>query len=91
MKNKPNHTPGPWKAMMCGTIISSQSHPICHLSHQFHRELESGETGNDAPLIAAAPEMLEALNNLENDNRSIPSHAWDMVQAAILKAEGGKS
>ena len=42
----------------------------------------------NAYLIAAAPELLEALENLENDDNSIPSHAWDMVQSAIAKAKG---
>jgi len=40
----------------------------------------------DATLIAAAPKMLEALQNLENDTSQIPKHAWKMVQDAILCA-----
>lgn len=40
----------------------------------------------DAVLIANAPEMLEALMNLENDNNSIPKPIWDMVQNAIKNA-----
>lgn len=40
----------------------------------------------NAKLIAAAPELLEALQNLENDNNAIPPHAWDKVQKAIKKA-----
>ena len=31
----------------------------------------------------AAPKMLEALQNLENDNNQIPEKAWKMVQDAI--------
>jgi len=37
----------------------------------------------DAYLIAAAPKMLEALQNLENDASQIPEHAWNMVKEAI--------
>ena len=37
-------------------------------------------------LIAAAPDMLEALQNLENDDNSIPERAWKMVKDAIAKA-----
>jgi len=37
-------------------------------------------------LISAAPDMLEALQSLENDDNSIPKHAWDLVQNAIIKA-----
>jgi len=42
----------------------------------------------DAHLIAAAPELYEALDNLENDDGSIPDHAWKLVQAALAKARG---
>jgi hypothetical protein len=40
----------------------------------------------NAQLIAAAPDLLEALQNLENDDGSIPEHAWKLCQAAISKA-----
>ena len=46
------------------------------------------QTTANADLIAAAPAMYEALQNLENDDGSIPAHAWHMVCAAIAKAEG---
>jgi hypothetical protein len=42
----------------------------------------------DAHLISAAPIMLEALKNIENDDGSIPKKIWDMRNAAIAKAEG---
>ena len=42
----------------------------------------------NARLVSAAPDMLEALSNLENDNNSIPEHAWKLVQDAIRKATG---
>lgn len=48
----------------------------------------SEENKANAQLIASAPEMLEALQNLENDNGQIPAHAWKMVQNAIKKAIG---
>jgi hypothetical protein len=40
----------------------------------------------DAKLIAAAPEMLEALLSIENDDNSIPAAIWKMINAAIKKA-----
>ena len=43
----------------------------------------------NARLIAAAPDMLEALENLENDALvAMPATAWQMVQDAIAKARG---
>lgn len=46
-------------------------------------------TGHDAKLIAAAPDMYEALKNLENeDGSTMPATAWDLVNKALDKAEG---
>ena len=43
-----------------------------------------------AAMISAAPDMLEALENLENDDEHMPESAWAMVQAAIDKAYAKK-
>lgn len=42
------------------------------------------------PIILAAPDMLEALKNIENDDQHMPATAWKMIQDAIAKAEGRK-
>ena len=39
---------------------------------------------------AAAFDMLEALENLENDSGNMPATAWKLVQDAIAKANGEK-
>ena len=44
----------------------------------------------DIRLLVAAPDLLEALKNLENDDGSIPAHAWALAQSAIAKVEGRK-
>lgn len=41
----------------------------------------------DAMLIAAAPRMLEALQNLENDDNHIPDPLWKKVVEAREAAE----
>jgi len=44
-----------------------------------------------ANLISAAPDMYEALKNIENDDNRIPQTIWDMIQNAIKKAEGNSN
>ena len=58
-----------------------------HKTLGFHQATPTAVYFN-AKLIASAPEMLEALINLENDNNSIPKPIWDKVQNAIKKALG---
>jgi hypothetical protein len=42
-----------------------------------------------ARMMAAAPRMLEALENLENDNgKTMPDTAWKLVCDAIAQAKG---
>lgn len=48
------------------------------------------EAEANARLFVAAPDLYEALANLENDAGQIPEHAWKMVQAALKKARGEK-
>jgi len=42
----------------------------------------------NARLISAAPDLLDALKSIENDDGSIPKAIWDLRNAAIDKAEG---
>jgi len=78
MNRMNKHTPGPWVV-----------HPQALMAvHQPKLECWIPQNKEDAQLIAAAPDLLEALQNLENDDGSIPHHAWAMVQTAIAKATG---
>jgi hypothetical protein len=77
------HTPPPWN-------VADQFRAAVWLrNHKVLMRDSSEESHANARLIAAAPDMLEALQNLENDDNSIPAHAWALVQAAINKATGG--
>lgn len=53
-----------------------------------HYQFDFPAPEREAKLTAAAPAMLEALENLENDDGSIPAHAWKIVQDAIKLAGG---
>ena len=46
----------------------------------------SEEAQANAVLISAAPDLLEALISIENDDNSIPKAIWDLRNAAIKKA-----
>lgn len=43
---------------------------------------------SEASLLAAAPQLLEALENIENDDKRIPIAIWYMRCEAIKKAKG---
>ena len=92
------HTPGPWQtdqaehdAPYQDIRIHAGKGSICCVRiddaplHDYNAEQRA-----NARLIAASPEMYAALKNLENDDGSIPAHAWALVQSAIAKAEGEK-
>lgn len=85
------HTPAPWEILeMPDRLIIKNEElnlPIGDVYGVKSMTVYNKEQVRaNAKLIAAAPELLEALQNLENDNNAIPPHAWDKVQKAIKKA-----
>lgn len=95
--NETKHTPGPWQANKWapGYSISApdSQYTVCNLSDCNNAEA-------NARLIAAAPDMLEACQQIINDSdmdaihgagRSVTHDAIDKVRAAIAKARGEKS
>ncbi len=71
-------TPAPWFVRGQDIFGSEQNGFICTWSG---RE-------SDGHLIAAAPDLLEALENIENNSGHIPETIWNMRNAAIDKARG---
>jgi hypothetical protein len=75
------HTPGPWGAITnasCGYTIQGDGWTLCEV-----------DLLPDARLIAAAPELLEALEGLLNALPSATTHpAIKAARAAIAKAKG---
>lgn len=92
------HTQGPWEPikgsipdddLRCAVVVIRED--VAYLV----ATIENGAPGDicateyaNAKLIAAAPDMLEALQNIENDNAHMPPSAWKMIQNAITKATG---
>lgn len=77
------HTPGPWK--VSGTLISAQGQTVARVLHRYTTtkrrcppDFEAGATANgterdaNAALIAAAPELVDALENLLADGAGRP-------------------
>ena len=77
-------TQGPWvedQGWICGTRFDG---PVDYQTNLFAIHSASRP---DIKLVLAAPEMLAALKNIENDDEHMPKTAWAMIQAAIAKAE----
>lgn len=89
MKNG-KHTPGPWQIERYQDAISTIG-PIGSFSIENVSWLEVSE--DDARLIAAAPDLLEALKRLldENDEFLTLQGRINLARAAIAKAEGAEA
>jgi len=97
MKNKPKHTAGPWVVTDNGQIKAEAivrmgfSDYVCRMPYASKAEAaEMPRSVNDARLISAAPELLEACIKAEKALASLLKNdtAIDMLRAAIAKAEG---
>lgn len=81
------HTPGPWRYVhepgYCGELIAQDGTTIA--------EFVVEPSLDNARLIAAAPELLEALQALVNEPQplGIDSTAYQAALVAITKATGG--
>lgn len=80
------HTPGPWRLHYTeegafGIENDNRSAVLCQRAPWKHRAAESIANGR---LIAAAPDLLEALQALEQ--RGHTQATWDLAKRAIAKA-----
>ena len=87
------HTKGNWEFKDNGntlTILAPQKGPVRqYVGLVYDTENEEERVAN-AQLISAAPEMYEALENIENDANQVPKHVWGMITKALKKARGEK-
>jgi hypothetical protein len=94
------HTKGPWHADADGRIVDAEGRPVASLWGRLKdgsaRDGEA-ETAANRALIAAAPELLAALNGILADDAPQTSLAdqrvrWnarmEAARAAVAKAEG---
>lgn len=96
MTDQPKHTPGPWHrnikpATHYTTVWSGRN---THVARVVPEGLTEAEVEANINLIAAAPDLLDALERLlaeraDSDAHGRPSHyAWEQAEAAIVKATG---
>jgi hypothetical protein len=84
--SKPKHTPGPWWV---------EVHPTQTSVEAKHQTVALDVSNDDAKLIAAAPDLKDALEHmldafgLWEDYALGARQALNMARAAIAKAEGG--
>jgi len=85
------HTPGPWVVdqLVDGYDIHA-SEARCHVATASDPEMVWGAIGReeDARLIAAAPELLEALKQIANMGVPVQKEEHRIARAAIAKAKG---
>ena len=85
------HTPGLWEQSGCSVYIKDTAKPICLMSGPAEQE----EREANARLIAAAPELLEACEEMvellrlqeENGRPVMSEKARERANEAITKAE----
>ena len=81
------HTPGPWKVEAERAyiqIVPADNVAICELRRKGNTELEMA----NAKLIAAAPDMLAALERIRDSGVWIGLIPHEMMEEAIAKARG---
>ncbi len=84
------YTPGPWRVKWSGKL---GAHFEVHADALPHRMVTAGVREEDAHLIAAAPEMLAVLEELEESaaywgEYDVPLGIVERIQEAIRKARG---
>jgi type VI protein secretion system component VasF len=89
------HTPGPWSSDTDAYVVNNSDEVLADV---FYVESHSPDLDPrlirkaNARLIAAAPELLAALQALVAlPNKHRPEEMWEAARAAIAKATGGQS
>lgn len=99
---KTKHTPGPWTYDDVWSLVTGpkgEEIAAVHAAQSNPKRCDKGIAQANAHLIAAAPELLEALSTMQSmmkqygmvPDANDPFHpVWCRAESAILKATGGK-
>lgn len=85
--SKPKFTKGPWVAR---THDGELKHAVIYLNGGGFDISNCPDCVANAHLIAAAPDMYDALASIENDGNQVPAWLWDKIQDTLAKARGEK-
>lgn len=96
MKTENKHTPGPWRAIEWSshvptTVARIENGKTTVIAECSGNGRHSDESIGDAALIAAAPELLSALEYLTEEYIKVGAlclEDFDLAKAAIAKAKG---
>lgn len=100
MSNSNKHTPGPWQMHVCDKAIATITGDTRGWGHDHLAYVPMSlapEREANARLIAAAPEMLEALLAVQANDKLMNAlnrqdrKTLELIQASIAKATGGAS
>jgi hypothetical protein len=87
-----NHTPGPWHLAESPTFVMDGIHCVCEIAHPDDFSDPSPNAKANARLIAAAPDLLEALEKIASSDGSLHGTCVrdlkEIARAAINKAKG---
>jgi len=88
--SKAEFTKGPYKVKQESpdTFIVRDSRGAGICSIRGHRKRAVTRAKADAHLLAAAPEMYDLLDTIENDAGQVPQWLWDRIQTTLAKARG---
>ena len=104
MKHETQWTPGPWSVGRTisrerGAYLETPVHvgergnrgnciALVYLGGPGAIHGDAASLEANAHLIAATPDLYEALENIENDDGRIPAEIWNMRNLALAKARG---
>ncbi len=93
MSNDSKHTPGPWRIEGAGHMHAAGSTALMHENYCI-AVFRGVDSDANARLIAAAPDLLDALRLAEGfiadrvPNTAEMAHVWLTIRAVIAKATG---
>ena len=96
-KNGAKHTPGPWRVgQNCGIVGGKYGSPVCDLPSASMLAGSIAEHTANANLIAAAPDLLAALETIairanlrdDDDPSRECAHILSVARAVIRRARG---